>query len=266
MAAPIRAIKSGNRLLQLYGVQCSTVISRCKSNKRDDGPPPWAAVQTPTGHSHTCMFYAKLSDRDRWQRRREFVNKPWMDIMENYGKRKKQEEASGKPQQEPPKLLMVTQVRSVKGRPFWERDWLTQLGIKEKGKPYILKNKEGSNNLLKKVSHLVEIFPVTFPYGPPTSEDDLDHCVLCDNGEFIIKKRLSSQEQIETSMPTTEQLPDGKFEISQELLDKTLEYKKQNYQIHQEYYQTKYIYTKNQDKKEYRYNGDQSIGFDKIWH
>jgi len=125
-------------------------------------------------------------------------------------------------------------------------------------------NKESVLGVIRKVSHLVEVFPVTFPYGPPGPED-VDHCVLRDNGEFVVTKRLPQQQQ-DSSVAVTEQLPQNKYEMTQELLDKTLEYKKSNYQIHQEYFQTQYIYEKNEDKKEFRYKGDDNVGYDKIWH
>lgn len=120
--------------------------------------------------------------------------------------------------------------------------------------------------MLKRVNHLIEVFPVTFPYGEPKTAEDLEHAYLCDNGAFIVKKTIGDQRLIEGEVPVCSNTPDDKFEMKQEFIDKTVELKKVRYQIHQEYYPTKYIYTKNQDNKEWRYKGDTDIGHDKIWH
>ena len=130
----------------------------------------------------------------------------------------------------------------------------------------VITNKEENSSLLKHVKHLVEIFPVTFPYGEPKTADDLEHAYLSDNGAFVVKKTIGSVEQIGADLPVCEEAPENKFEMKQELIDKTVELKKVRYQINEEYFPTKYIYTKNQDKKEWRYKGNSDVGYEKIWH
>lgn len=120
--------------------------------------------------------------------------------------------------------------------------------------------------MLRKVKHLVEIFPVTFPYGLPESEEDLDHCYITDNGQFIVKKKLELTKQIDENVKVSKEIPENKFELKQEFLDKTLELRKMKCQIHQEYYQTKYVYEKNQDGKELRYSDGITPDYDQIWH
>ncbi|XP_052279087.1 uncharacterized protein LOC127877369 isoform X2 [Dreissena polymorpha] len=281
MAAPMKIWWASHSPLQRVLQQCLfrgslTAVRQTSNSSSDrDGPPAWAAQDTPTGRTFSALYFVRTSDKQHWKRRGEVVNKPWRDIIMNYGERKKQT-AEIIPMDERPKLLMVQRVRTTKGRPYYELNWLDQLGIKEYKKPYILKNKENTNKILMKVRHLVEILPVTFPYGPPESDDDLDHCYMCDNGEFIVKKRLKATAQIQGEVPVTnqiagevpvtDQISENKYEISQKLLDKTVEHKKMKHQIHQEYYQTKYIYEYNQDKKEWRYKGNKNIGYAYTWH
>lgn len=120
--------------------------------------------------------------------------------------------------------------------------------------------------MLKRVNHLVEVYPVTFPYGLPESEEDLDHCYISDNGQFIVKKKLDAVKRSEENLPVSAEKVENKFEMKQEYIDKLLELRKKHYQIHQEYFQTKYIYEMNQDDKEFRYKKDQNLGYDKIWY
>lgn len=120
--------------------------------------------------------------------------------------------------------------------------------------------------MVKHVKHLVEIFPVTFPYGEPQTAEDVEHAYLCDNGAFVIKKKICNVDQIEGQVTVCDEVQENKFEMKQELIDRTLELKKMKYQINQEYFPTKYVYEKNQDKKEWRYKGNTDTGYDKIWH
>ena len=113
-----------------------------------------------------------------------------------------------------------------------------------------------------KVKHLVDILPIRFPYGLPNSEEDFEHCYLRDNGEFVVVNKLSAgSEMIETTEPE-----ENLWELKQEFVDRINELKKMKYAINQEYFPTEYIYKYNQDKKEFRYNGNDNIGADKKWY
>lgn len=52
-----------------------------------------------------------------------------------------------------------------------------------------MKNIPESNARLWKIKHLLEIKPITFPYGEPT-ENDLKHTLLKENGECLVTKEL----------------------------------------------------------------------------
>lgn len=119
---------------------------------------------------------------------------------------------------------------------------------------------------MKRVKHLIEVFPVTFPYGEPQSEEDLEHAYIADNGAFVIKKKIGNVDQIEGEPTVCDESPENKYDMKQELIDRQVEEKKMKYQMYQEYFPTKYVYTKNQDGKEWRYKGNTDIGYDKIWH
>lgn len=231
---------------------------------RDDGPPPWAARQVPSGRTFTALNMSKIQNRDLWKKRMAYVNKAWEKTVLTYNKNK--DEYEKQREEDVPKLLVVKLVKSTKGRPKSEKHILMQLGLEERHKQVILKNRESTNAMLKKVKHLLEIFPVTFPYGEPESEADLDHCYLTDNGQLIVKRKLEIAGSEGGSVQLSSQLDQNKFEIKQQLIDRTLELRKTQYQMLREYYQTKYLYEKNQDGKEYRYKGDQRLGYDKIWH
>lgn len=263
MAAPLKAQSLARLYTSLRPCVCVNRYMSSKRDKRDDKPPAWAARQVPTGNTFYSMQLSKMQNREIWKRRMKYINRPWEKIVIDYKKR--QEDTADNPPEDAPLLLMVRQVSNLWGVPYYLKDVLKRLGFKKQNQIVILKNKTLTCSDLRRVKHLVEIFPVTFPYGMPTSEEDLDHCYITDNGQFIVKKKLELVDQIE-DIKVSDQLPENKYEMKQEHIDKCLEYRKMRYQISQEYFQTKYVYEKNQDKKEHRYKGDQNIGFDKIWH
>lgn len=114
------------------------------------------------------------------------------------------------------------------------------------------------------MKHLVEIIPVRFPYGLPDTEEDYEHCVLRDNGEFVVIKKLEPVLE-ETAVVTTED-PTSVWDMKQSTIDRTNELKKMQYQLTAEYYPTKYVWKRNEDGKEYRYKGNFNVGSDKTWY
>ncbi|XP_045203851.2 uncharacterized protein LOC123556864 [Mercenaria mercenaria] len=264
MAAPLKVQLLARFHTTVRAWVCSTRCMSSRRDGRDDGPPPWAARQVPGGTTFYGMMLSRVQHKEIWRKRMEYVNRPWKKTVLDYKKR--QEAMAAMPPAEPTKLLMIRRRDKLWGVPEKEKKIIQRLGLDEIDKVVIVKNKKVTNGLLRKVKHLIEIFPVTFPYGLPESQEDLDHCYIADNGQFIVKKKLQSVKQIDDNIEVSDQLPENKFEMKQDHIDKLLEYRKMRYQINQEYFQTKYIYEKNQDGKEHRYKGDHNIGFDQIWH
>ena len=130
--------------------------------------------------------------------------------------------------------------------------------------PKIFVNKATVNARLERIKHLVSIFPVRFPYGLPETEEDYEHCILRDNGEFVVTRKLEPVQE-ETAVVSKED-PTSVWDLKQETIDQTNELKKMQYQLNAEYFPTKYVYKRNEDGKEYRYKGDFNIGSDKMWY
>lgn len=82
---------------------------------------------------------------------------------------------------QPSKVFAVKRIRSLYGCPHWEKKMMRELGLLNAGF-VIVKNTPTVNSKLYKVKHLVEITPVTTPYGMP---DKPENGFLKENGEFI---------------------------------------------------------------------------------
>ena len=103
-----------------------------------------------------------------------------------------------------------------------------------------------------------------FPYGLPETEEDYEHCILRDNGDFVVTRKLEAVQE-ETAVVSKED-PTSVWDLKQETIDKTLEIKKMQYQLSAEYFPTVYTYKRNEDGKEYRYKGNFNIGAEKKWY
>lgn len=87
---------------------------------------------------------------------------------------------------EPSKLLLVKQVKSFFGRPWWEKQIIRGLGFESQtNDPVIVKNTPEICVLLWKVKHLVKILPIKLPDKLPTA-DDLNGTYLHENGTFYV--------------------------------------------------------------------------------
>ena len=125
-------------------------------------------------------------------------------------------------------------------------------------KKIVLKNTPSINKDLTTISHLIEIIPITFPYGLPESEEDYEHCQLQDDGQFIVKKKLTpvSEEEVEVDKEPKENV----WTMDKDELKRHSRKKLDNWDLNSEYFEPEYIYEHNQDGKEYRYFGDKSMG------
>ncbi|KAK2181300.1 hypothetical protein NP493_402g04000 [Ridgeia piscesae] len=158
----------------------------------------------------------------------------------------KQEESLEK--KEPHMLHVVYRIKTVRGRPWWEKELIEKLELDGPcNRPVIHKNIPEINKMLREVKHLVRIVPLTFPHGLPEHESDFDHTLVKSNGEFVVQKRLEHFEP--ESVDET-----NKWELAEETVKSKLTRTLQTFSVHREYNRAKYEYKYNQDGKEFRYN------------
>lgn len=243
----------------------SLTHTRHSSNKADDDkPPPWAPRQVPLGDTFKPIQLTKQQNKRYWVNLHQQLNKDWKKELAKMNQRIK--ERASQPKPEPHLLHMVMRVKTTKGRPYWEKDLMKELGLDGRMYvPKILPNKATVNERLSRIKHLVEILPVRFPYGLPETEEDYEHCVLRDNGEFIVVRKLYEKKE-EPAALVTEEDPTTVWDIKQDTIDRTLDLKKMQYQLNAEYYPTEYIYKRNEDGKEFRYSGKDNVGLGKKWY
>lgn len=151
-------------------------------------------------------------------------------------------------------LHLVTRVKTLKGRPYWEKDTMKRLGLHtRKNVQMVHKNSPSVNEMLKSVKHLVNIVPITFPNGLPENESDYEHCLLRDNGEFVIRKKILPGNIEVVSAPKSGK--DVLWKMDPKTLDRHLILQLRHRRLNAEYFPAKYVYKYNQDGKEYRYKG-----------
>ncbi|KAK2544561.1 Mrpl30 [Columba livia] len=105
------------------------------------------------------------------------------------------EKYGGDPEQ-PHKIHVITRIKSVIGRPYWEKKIIHDLGLDKAHQPRLHKNIPSVNSKLKVVKHLIRIQPLKLPYGLPT-EEEMSDTFLTSKGELVIKRRLKPVEQKE---------------------------------------------------------------------
>ncbi|XP_076016602.1 large ribosomal subunit protein uL30m [Genypterus blacodes] len=112
---------------------------------------------------------------------------------ELFAERSKEHEKYGGDPDQPHKLHIVTRVRSVMRRPYWEKEMVKSLGLLKAQVPVIHKNTPAVNSQLKYVKHLVRIQPLKTPYGLPAEEDMAD-TFINSKGELIVRRLLQPVE------------------------------------------------------------------------
>ncbi|XP_025958986.2 large ribosomal subunit protein uL30m [Dromaius novaehollandiae] len=105
------------------------------------------------------------------------------------------EKYGGDPEQ-PHKIHIVTRIKSVIGRPYWEKKIIRDLGLDKAHQPRLHKNIPSVNSKLKVVKHLIRIQPLKLPHGLPT-EEEMSDTFLTSKGELVIKRCLKPVEQKE---------------------------------------------------------------------
>ncbi|KAI3356368.1 hypothetical protein L3Q82_017605 [Scortum barcoo] len=108
---------------------------------------------------------------------------------EFFAERSKEHEKYGGDPDQPHKLHIVTRVKSVMRRPYWEKEMVKSLGLQKAHVPVIHKNTPSVNSQLKFVKHLVRIEPLKTPYGLP-AEQDMADTYINSKGELIVRRLL----------------------------------------------------------------------------
>ncbi|XP_030378590.1 39S ribosomal protein L30, mitochondrial [Scaptodrosophila lebanonensis] len=94
----------------------------------------------------------------------------------------------------PAKLFRVQRIKPMKGNPYWEQRLLKDLGLDGKQSDFtVVKNIPENNARLWKIKHLIQVTPITFPYGEPTAQD-VKHTILKENGECLVTKDIGPVE------------------------------------------------------------------------
>ncbi|XP_074715151.1 large ribosomal subunit protein uL30m isoform X1 [Strix uralensis] len=105
------------------------------------------------------------------------------------------EKYGGDPEQ-PHKIHVITRIKSVIGRPYWEKKIIHNLGLDKAHQPVLHKNIPSVNSKLKVVKHLIRIQPLKLPHGLPT-EEEMSDTFLTSKGELVIRRHLKPVEQKE---------------------------------------------------------------------
>jgi len=94
------------------------------------------------------------------------------------------------PKEPPSPVLMVKKVKHLHGEPYWNKNYLEQIGLgkhADVGRLVFLPNTPSVGLHLFKVKHLIKITPVTFPNGIPDDfSPDTHGYKLTPKGEFIV--------------------------------------------------------------------------------
>lgn len=104
----------------------------------------------------------------------------------------------------------------------------------------------------------MRIVPVKFPFGLPEDESDFEHCILKDNGEFVVQKRIHpvTKEEFQV-VPESEP---NIWKMDRDTRDKQCRRKLEMFDLNSEHFKPKITYRQNQDGKEWLYQGNQNIG------
>ncbi|XP_053643123.1 uncharacterized protein mRpL30 isoform X1 [Cherax quadricarinatus] len=99
------------------------------------------------------------------------------------------------PPYDPAPLHLVTRVRCLKHKPWWDKEIMRSLGLDAKRSTVaIVKNIPEINAMLWKVKYLVKITPIRVPADLP---DDVDPrcCFLKETGEFLHSKEVQVEDK-----------------------------------------------------------------------
>lgn len=152
------------------------------------------------------------------------------------------------------KVHAVFQTKPLKGRPYWEKDYMEKIGLGKVGSITVQKNTPNANSILKKIQHLVKIVPISFPYGLPEDESDFENCILHEDGRFVVNKLLKSNFPKLADNPVSPEI--SKWDMTQDLIDRENYHKRINYEIYSEFSKATYNYVRNKGGQEEAYDTD----------
>ncbi|XP_027994252.2 39S ribosomal protein L30, mitochondrial [Eptesicus fuscus] len=150
-----------------------------------------SVVQRPPGRLHTVTKGVESLVCTDWIRHK-FTKSRIPDSV--FQASPEDHEKYGGDPQHPHKLHIVTRIKSIKRRPYWEKDVIKMLGIEKAHTPQVHKNIPSVNAKLKVVKHLIRIKPLKLPQGLPT-EEDMAHTCLKSNGELVVRWQLTPVDQ-----------------------------------------------------------------------
>ncbi|XP_077983991.1 large ribosomal subunit protein uL30m-like [Glandiceps talaboti] len=107
----------------------------------------------------------------------------------------------------PHMLHAVRRTNSTRGRPYWEKEMIEELGLTMMHQVNILKNTPATNQKLQMVKHLVKIQPIYLKQGLP-KDGDYDNTLLKHNGEFVLTRKLQNPDNINSTSETVKELND----------------------------------------------------------
>ncbi|XP_043928110.1 39S ribosomal protein L30, mitochondrial [Protopterus annectens] len=96
--------------------------------------------------------------------------------------------------EEPHKLHLVTRIKSVKGRPYWEKKIVNDLDLGKAHHPRVHKNIPTVNARLRIVKHLIRVQPLKLPQCLP-NEEEYANTFLKSTGELVVYQKLKPVEQ-----------------------------------------------------------------------
>jgi len=152
----------------------------------------------------------KVTDYHRRAERTPLKAPTMLDAAKQLGFNTIKEMYPAYPLEKPPRMWMITQIKSMYGYPYWVKDTMKELGLYKKNDISIQINSPNMNEALWQIKSLIRIKPITFPDGFPT-EEDVGFTKLCSDGTFKITQKLQNDDpsKIPVPMPEDYKVPDG---------------------------------------------------------
>ena len=161
---------------------------------------------------------------------------------------------------EPHKLHLIKKIKSVFGEPWWVREGLVKLGFVSKiGSEWsivtsIKPNTPEINKILWLCKHCVKVTPIYLKNGAPNLSDVKYSKINLETGELSIIKEIDSIKideelcyKINDVAVSENKKPTDTFGLNRKELFKYFHNKKDNCQMNNEYFPTKYKYNLKQN-------------------
>ena len=144
---------------------------------------------------------------------------------------------------------MTIVAKSLSWRRYLWCDWWREDVSLQMHHPVLTKNTPENNRLLAEVKHLVHIQPLRLPHGLPSHPSDYEHTMVTSDGRLVVKRRLAQHE------PAADSEDDrATWRLQPDTVKARLDRGRVTHMVHTDEHKTQYVYKRNQDGKEYRYN------------